>query len=169
MILGPISLIDCVVFMVFLVPQLLYQVGLVATVTTVLNVLPFLGTDPSPSFRVRPNLRGIPRIGVVNDIGLTIGLAFRFPIALPARPGAVSYPETGAVAFRPAGLLLPGPGRPLRQVCVCKHPRPDLSRLLLQAGRLPVHMLSLAAPWLSELARQCQGGAQARSARTVDL
>ncbi|KAK0386281.1 hypothetical protein NLU13_6118 [Sarocladium strictum] len=42
MILGPVSLIDCVVFCIFLAPQLLIQVGIFSTVLTVLRCLPFL-------------------------------------------------------------------------------------------------------------------------------
>ena len=43
MILGPISLVDCAAFVFFLIPQLLYQAGLGATLLTVVKVVPFLG------------------------------------------------------------------------------------------------------------------------------
>jgi hypothetical protein len=43
MILGPITLVDCAVFVLFLIPQLLYQAGLAGTLLTVIKVLPFLG------------------------------------------------------------------------------------------------------------------------------
>ena len=43
MILGPVSLLDCVVFVIFLIPQLLYQAGVFSTVLVVIKVLPFLG------------------------------------------------------------------------------------------------------------------------------
>lgn len=42
MILGPVSLLDCLVFVIFLIPQLLYQAGLFSTVLVVVKVLPFL-------------------------------------------------------------------------------------------------------------------------------
>lgn len=45
MILGPVSYLDCIVFCIFLAPQLILNVGLFETVITVLQVLPFLGTD----------------------------------------------------------------------------------------------------------------------------
>jgi hypothetical protein len=45
MILGPITLVDCAVFVLFLIPQLLYQAGLARTLLTVIKVLPFLGTQ----------------------------------------------------------------------------------------------------------------------------
>ncbi|KAK6197680.1 hypothetical protein LQW54_010689 [Pestalotiopsis sp. IQ-011] len=42
MILGPISYLDCLVFCVFLAPQLLLRVGLLGTLATALQCLPFL-------------------------------------------------------------------------------------------------------------------------------
>ncbi|OTB06869.1 hypothetical protein M426DRAFT_318584 [Hypoxylon sp. CI-4A] len=42
MILGPISYLDCVVFCVFLTPQLIIHVGLLETVLVVLRCVPFL-------------------------------------------------------------------------------------------------------------------------------
>ncbi|RYP33670.1 hypothetical protein DL767_004665 [Monosporascus sp. MG133] len=42
MILGPVSYLDCIVFCVFLTPQLLIHVGLLKTVSVVLRCLPFL-------------------------------------------------------------------------------------------------------------------------------
>lgn len=44
MILGPISYLDCIVFCIFLAPQLLLELGLIETIQIVLQVLPFLGT-----------------------------------------------------------------------------------------------------------------------------
>ncbi|KAI1417788.1 Arylacetamide deacetylase-like protein [Hypoxylon sp. FL1857] len=42
MVLGPVSYLDCVVFCVFLAPQLIIHVGLLETVLVVLQCLPFL-------------------------------------------------------------------------------------------------------------------------------
>ncbi|VUC37563.1 unnamed protein product [Clonostachys rosea] len=42
MILGPVTLLDCLVFLIFLAPQLLIQVGLCQTVHVALKALPFL-------------------------------------------------------------------------------------------------------------------------------
>ncbi|KAI0481235.1 alpha/beta-hydrolase [Xylariaceae sp. FL0804] len=42
MILGPVSYVDCLVFCIFLAPQLLIHVGVVETAATVLQCLPFL-------------------------------------------------------------------------------------------------------------------------------
>jgi hypothetical protein len=46
MILGPVSLLDCVIFVLFLLPNLLVQVGLVQ-ILSLIKVIPFLGTFPS--------------------------------------------------------------------------------------------------------------------------
>lgn len=42
MILGPISLVDCLVFVIFLIPQLLYQAGILSCLVLAGKVLPFL-------------------------------------------------------------------------------------------------------------------------------
>ena len=50
MILGPISLIDCLVFVIFLIPQLLWRVGLFKTIITGIKALPFLGMSLTTPF-----------------------------------------------------------------------------------------------------------------------
>jgi len=47
MILGPVSLLDCVIFVLFLLPNLLVQVGPVQ-ILSLIKVIPFLGTFTSP-------------------------------------------------------------------------------------------------------------------------
>lgn len=52
MILGPVSYLDCLVFCVFLAPQLILDVGLFETIKVALQCLPFLGKiKKSPSFK----------------------------------------------------------------------------------------------------------------------
>jgi hypothetical protein len=46
MILGPVSLLDCLVFVIALVPQLLIQAGPLSTLLVVVKVLPFLSMYP---------------------------------------------------------------------------------------------------------------------------
>ena len=48
MILGPISLLDCLVFVIFLIPNLLIQVGIFGTIGLVVKLVPFFGTLPIP-------------------------------------------------------------------------------------------------------------------------
>ncbi|KAI9167425.1 hypothetical protein HJFPF1_03552 [Paramyrothecium foliicola] len=42
MILGPVSLVDCLIFLLFLIPQLLLQAGLLATLRAAIPALPYL-------------------------------------------------------------------------------------------------------------------------------
>lgn len=48
MLLGPISYLDCLVFCIFLAPQLILDVGLFETIKVVLQTLPFLGMYDLP-------------------------------------------------------------------------------------------------------------------------
>jgi hypothetical protein len=49
--LGPVSLLDCIVFVIFLAPQLILQAGLFRTVSVALKALPFLCNAPLPTAR----------------------------------------------------------------------------------------------------------------------
>jgi hypothetical protein len=51
MILGPINGIDCVAFIVFLIPQLVYQVAVVELLAVAVTVVPFLGRYLTLSLR----------------------------------------------------------------------------------------------------------------------
>jgi hypothetical protein len=42
MMLGPVSYLDCIVYCVFLAPQLIWRVGIISTALCVLKALPFL-------------------------------------------------------------------------------------------------------------------------------
>lgn len=48
MILGPISYLDCIIFCIFLAPQLLLDLGLIETIQIVIQVLPFLRELEAP-------------------------------------------------------------------------------------------------------------------------
>jgi hypothetical protein len=50
MILGPISYIDCIVFLLFLAPQLILHAGIVRTGFWLLRALPSLGQLLSPLY-----------------------------------------------------------------------------------------------------------------------
>lgn len=55
MILGPISLIDCLVFCGFLLPQLFWDVGVIQTFVVAVKALPFLCSwFLTPSLRLPP-------------------------------------------------------------------------------------------------------------------
>lgn len=42
MILGPISLLDCLAFVIILIPQLLYQADIFSLILVIVKVIPFL-------------------------------------------------------------------------------------------------------------------------------
>lgn len=44
MILGPVSYLDCIIFCIFLAPQLIWNVGLLPTIKCMLEALPFVCT-----------------------------------------------------------------------------------------------------------------------------
>lgn len=43
MILGPVNGLDCLAFVVFLIPQLLFQVAFTELLIVIVKVIPFLG------------------------------------------------------------------------------------------------------------------------------
>lgn len=49
MILGQISYLDCIVFLIFLAPQLLIKINLLELLLCVLQALPFLCKSKSPN------------------------------------------------------------------------------------------------------------------------
>jgi len=48
MILGPISLLDCLAFVLILIPQLLYQADIFSLLVVILKVIPFLSKHGWP-------------------------------------------------------------------------------------------------------------------------
>lgn len=55
MLLGPVSLVDCLAFCVLATPQLIWHVGLFQTISALLPLLPFLGASrPSPQDAMPP-------------------------------------------------------------------------------------------------------------------
>lgn len=68
MILGPITGIDCVAFVIFLIPQLLYQAGIFVVLPVVIRVLPFLSQQTR-----------FLKIGKRTDLALD-----SFPTSIPA-------------------------------------------------------------------------------------
>ncbi|KOS19501.1 Monoterpene epsilon-lactone hydrolase [Escovopsis weberi] len=104
MILGPVSLIDCLAYALFLAPQLLIQAGLFPTLLVLLRALPFLFFQlPIQFVRGRylartplrtPRLRGAT---VFEDIAVRcVRYGFR---SIPARVGRVFFSRQVALPF----------------------------------------------------------------------
>ncbi|KAL9050467.1 MAG: hypothetical protein Q9162_006614 [Coniocarpon cinnabarinum] len=104
MLLGPISLLDCLVFVLCLTPQLLLQIGILGTLKCIAEVLPFLllglpfqlfTTDfLTPRSHRAPYHRTIPFFTAL--VIHCVRYAFAF---LPAHIGAVFFSEPVALPF----------------------------------------------------------------------
>lgn len=126
MILGPISLLDSLAFILFLIPQLLIQIPLTVLVPCLSRVLPFLGAlfpgirkssiDPKGSLcsPVHPHTRKIP----------------------------VAPKEE--VSFRAPCVTFPRHRDPMCSLCLCKDSGANRTSLLLKMGCLPFHAFSYA-------------------------
>jgi hypothetical protein len=106
MILGPITLLDCAVFVFFLVPQLVWQVGIVTTLVTFVKVLPFLGMHAS--YFVDWLDGGI----------LKLTTCLSHSIASQIYPGAMVDSERRAVAFCAACHCVSGYRYSLCEICI---------------------------------------------------
>ena len=120
MILGQVSYLDCVAFLMFLAPQLLIQVGLLDTLVCGLCALPFLRECPIETDSRRIAKRQAPMLT---------------PSSLPTSKaislGEISHPEKGPIALRSAGHSIPGLCRPMCSLCLCSDSRQNWPCLLL--------------------------------------
>ncbi|KAF7502898.1 hypothetical protein GJ744_004936 [Endocarpon pusillum] len=113
MILGPISLIDCAVFVFFLIPQVLYQAGLGLTLVTLIKVLPFLILQLPYQFMQERYLTGrdeqspfVQRATVFQDIVIR---CVRYAFAhMPVKIGRVFFSKQVAYPFFRFRLLRHG-------------------------------------------------------------
>ncbi|KAF7559975.1 hypothetical protein G7046_g4177 [Stylonectria norvegica] len=104
MLLGPISLLDCLVFVVFLLPQLLWSVGIFQTVIVGLKALPFLLLELPIQF-IRERFLTHPSQQLPFVLGATafedfvircVRYAFK---SMPANVGRVFFSKNVAIAF----------------------------------------------------------------------
>lgn len=129
MILGPVSLIDCLVFLIFLTPQLLIEAGIFATLRAAIPALPYLceyrpdGVGRGYSSCKYPS----------NSGGLNSDTA---PDSV--RQGAISYARRISIPIRPPIFYLRGHCYPLRPVCLCKHPNQCRQSIFLRQGCIAV-------------------------------
>jgi len=102
MILGTVSLLDCLVFVLFLTPQLVLQAGLFPTAETVLRALPFLlVTLPTDLARTRTR----PRSWFQDVVLRCVRWAF---VNMPPRVGRVFFTRRVVVPFLRFRLLRHG-------------------------------------------------------------
>ena len=144
MILGPISFLDCLAFVLFLIPQLLIQIPLTVLVPCLLRVLPFLGALFS----------GVQKFSI-DSTG-----SFCSPFYPHTRKILVAPREK--VALRTPCIPFPGHRDSMRSVCLRKDSGANRTSLLLKMGFLPVHAFSYASTRHCEVARLFRGGATGR-------
>jgi len=87
MILGQVSWLDCIVFLIFLAPQLIIQVGFFRTMSCGLQALPFLRTSPRFPFCFFCALS----LWQTGD-ALRFQLPFPLPVQSPDSPQSSNYP-----------------------------------------------------------------------------
>ncbi|KAF1991039.1 alpha/beta-hydrolase [Aulographum hederae CBS 113979] len=113
MILSQISFVDCVVFLFFLTPQLIVQVGILYTVTWVLGALPFLAIRlPIQFFEerfLRPRSRQSPFVQQATLFQDFVIRCVRYAFAfMPAKLGRVFFSKPVALPFLRWRLLRHG-------------------------------------------------------------
>lgn len=144
MILGPISLLDCLAFVLFLLPQLLIQIPLTVLVPCLLRVLPFLGA-----------LFPRTRKSSIDSTG-----SFCSPVHPHTRKIPVAPREE--VSLRAPCIAFPGHRDSMCSVCLCKDSGADRTSLLLKMGCLPFHAFSYAPTRHYEVAHLFRGDATGR-------
>ena len=104
MILGQISWIDCIVFVLFLTPQLLIQVNIWELLTTVLAAVPYLG-------------RPVFKFNIIQIIKIKSSLHHTFSIP----QGKILGLETWAESVRTKCYTLWRLCGEVCKICFCKH------------------------------------------------
>ena len=92
MILGPITLLDCAVFLSFLAPQLLLSVGIFKTSSVIIQALPFLRRlNPVLEYSINTNGRGTV---FELPVGFIVERYFTHPSKqLPFTQGATAFED----------------------------------------------------------------------------
>ncbi len=146
MILGPINGIDCVAFLVFLVPQLLYQVDFFVVVLVVIKVIPFLCQSAHLLF---------VKIRSLADLAFH---SISTPIPIGTR--TTLHQNRQAIALHSKCQPLPRRGGPVRAICFCKHSRTCRPSFLFEVGRVSLLSISSVAAWVFALPNVLSRGHQ---------
>jgi hypothetical protein len=134
MILGQISFLDCIVFLVLLTPQLLFHVGLFTTALWIIQALPFLG-----------------KIGVKPLLILTDGLTNNLDsskAALSIYTRTLFHAQEIADTICGTGDTIPRCGHSLCTLCIQVYARIHRKSVLFETGGFAVPSLSNASAWL---------------------
>ena len=132
MILTQISYLDCVVFIFFLIPQLLLNVNIIKLITCGLRMVPFFCE--------------INAFKMSNSKGFNTALSNKTSIIFHNR--TLLYPSVTSLALRPAGHSISGLCYQMRAIRICKPTRHYRSRVLLQERRASLLYVSPVPSWL---------------------
>ena len=131
MILEPINGVDCVAFVIFLAPQLLYQADLVVVLSVVVRVLPFLGMSSA-----------------VTQFPHALMHLQSSETTLPASQGTVFHQKGRQVIFYPKRHPLSRYSHTLCSICIWKYSCERGTSFLFQMGCLPLLSISPIEAWL---------------------
>ena len=149
-ILGPISLVDCVVFVICLIPQLFIQAGVLPTFQVVTKVLPFLGmTLPS-------NYKSI----VLNMISISTSCPVLSRTVLPAWARSVAILSKRYLISRPRDSMC--------SICICLYTSIDRTSVLLQGSSPSFFQMEVITPWLPHMSCQVSWNQTSRLSRALD-
>lgn len=154
MILGPISYLDCIVFCVFLAPQLLLELGLIETIQIILQVLPFLGTfsDTMGCFFSKDGKEKGSYVDCTADKFPPLMTHNSLPTSQAIHPRALPPREKGPARLRPAGYPFRGRRGPVRTLRLCLYPAQDWARLFWKEHRPALDEMADALAWLYPVA-----------------
>lgn len=146
MFLGPVSYIDCFIFLIFLAPQLIIQAGFWTTLYHGIRSLPFLG---------------LPNIKII-EIHLT-DLSNSAGAASSDCSPAVSDTQDPESAFLPPRDIISGDRDPMRQICLRGDSSQGGTHLHGQGGCSSFSSLSNVEAWLSSIPVPLSGGSTRKS------
>lgn len=152
MILGQISWADCLVFLIFLAPQLLIHIGLIETAICGIKALPFLRQYPEHS------LSDSSRELTTNDSNTTSVRSDQRTSLYTARP---------AHALCSAGLHIPRHCHPLCTICLRRDARQNWQSLLLQGRSIAFCSIPHGPARLSKEANVLERNQPRRSHRNL--
>ena len=138
MILDAISLVDCLVFVIFLTPQLFIQAGPIATLGLFFQITPFLGKQPL--------LQSTFSSKLLSDT------PFSTHPSADLGPRAISHSFRQTITLCPKCHSFPGHCDPLCTLCLWANRCEHWSSLLFQTRGLPFPAVSHVAERVFELA-----------------
>lgn len=163
MILGNISYLDCLVFLVFLTPQLLLHVGLLKTTAWLVPALPFLceylrslsDISKQPITTSYSNnsttLKKILSRELFDSFFPCLNKIHSIQNTPPVPPRTLLDAPGPALSFRSTRHFLSRSRHPLRPLCFCEHACLYRPCVFQQRGVTAIHMVPYVEAWVLEV------------------